>query len=224
MPDLDAYLDEEEEGDVSTINAFTSEDEDENPVDSGIIQAGWKAAKEAMTSNKTFTQDFRFSEDTQIVKFLESAPYATYKQHWVQERAGQKSFVCLGPTCPLCRIAGHKPDNKIAFSILNLTSEGEPEVQALVVGSRLASQLDSLNNDTKVGPLDSAFWALSKSGPPRQPSYSILPVKARDLADDWDIDHDAVMRLLAEVEPMKASSIRVASKDTLTEIAHEIAS
>ena len=46
------------------------------------VQQGWDAA-EALLKVETseFPTDFRFSEEPQLVKFLQDRPFATYEQH-----------------------------------------------------------------------------------------------------------------------------------------------
>lgn len=225
--DIDDYLTDDEDVEVKSSAAAASFDEDDpNEVGEhpGLIQGGWGAAKKAMTSgNKSFTSDFRLGEDTQLIKFMSPDPIAVYRQHWVNERTeGKKSFICLGAKCPLCRVAGHKADQKIAFSILNVSSEGM-EVQLWAVGPRLAEMLDQNNRDSRLGPLDRGYWAVKKSGKGPKTSYSINPVKERDVPDDFDIDPRLVDERLKEAEVLDTKAIRLSSYEDLMAVALEIA-
>lgn len=205
--------------------AFETENEDEVPARSSVVQSGWEAARRAQkesASSGGYVTDFKFSEDVQLVKFMSSDPIAVYKQHWVQERKGQgrMSFTCAGAKCPLCVKVGHKPQQKVAFSIVNLSAE-TPLPQLLSVGVRAAGQLDALN-EGRTGPLDKGYWALSKSGTSTSTTYSFVPVKERDLAEDWDIDPEDATEVLDGIEPVDDSAIRVDSLDQLNEIAAEL--
>lgn len=199
-------------------DAYEDEDEDEVPDRSSLVQAGWAAAKKAMSSN--LTTEFKFSEDTQIVAFVDSEPLA-FKQHWLDKKEGRKSYVCIGAACPLCRVLGDEPSQKYAFSVLNLSDEGMP-AQMLIVGTRLCGTLDKLNSDKKTGPLDKNPWALSKTGRGQKTAYTVLPVKVRDLADDWDLDPSEVGKAIESAQPLGASAIRVSSKAELMEIARDL--
>lgn len=206
--------------------AFEAENEDEVPARSSLVQSGWDAARraqrESAQSSGGYVTDFRFTEDVQLVKFMSAEPIAVYKQHWVQERKGQgrMSFTCAGAKCPLCTKVGHKPQQKIAFSIVNLSAE-EPIPQLLSVGVRAAGQLDSLN-EGRTGPLDKGYWALSKSGTGTSTTYAFVPVKERDLAEDWDIDPEDAAEVIDGIDPVDDSAIRVDTIDQLNEIAAEL--
>lgn len=216
---VDSYLDDEEV--TSAPEAlFETENEDEVADRSSVIQVGWAAARKVQAqATKAYATDFKFEEDVQLIKFLSPEPMI-FSQHWVQ-RQGKKSFVCLGTSdCPLCR-AGNKAENKFAFSVVNLTDE-EPSVQLMTVGMRLCGQLEKLNRDPKTGPLDRMFWAVSKSGQGTKTSYSIMPVKDRDLADDWDLDIAEVTGTLKSMKPLGTDSLRMSTKADLVEIAREL--
>lgn len=215
---IDSYLDEDIE--INTDQLFEAEDENETPERSSVVQVGWSAARKVQEKvSKNYATDFKFEEDVQLIKFLSPEPMV-FSQHWVN-RPGKKSFVCLGTSdCPLCRI-GNKADNKFAFSVVNLTDE-EPSVQLMTVGLRLCGQLEKMDRDPKTGPLDRMYWAVSKSGQGTKTSYSIMPVKERDLPEDWDLDVQDTLKLLATLEPLGVTSLRMSTKAELAEIAHEL--
>jgi len=217
---VNSYLDDEVDTSVAVNDIFETEDEDEVAERSSVVQVGWAAAKKvAAKVSKSYASDFKFEEDVQLIKFLSAEPMS-FSQHWVQ-RTGKKSFVCLGTSqCPLCR-AGNKAENKFAFSIVNLMEE-EPQVQMMTVGLRLCGQLEKLNSDPKTGPLDRIFWAVSKSGQGTKTSYSIMPVKERDLPEDWDLDASEVAELIRDLQPLGPDALRMSTKAELTEIAREI--
>lgn len=199
-------------------DAYEDEDEDEVPDRSSLVQAGWAAAKKAMSAG--LTTEFKFSEETQIVAFIDAEPLA-FKQHWLDKKEGRKSYVCIGAACPLCRVLGDEPSMKYAFSVLNLSDEGMP-AQMLIVGTRLCGTLDKLNSDKKTGPLDKNPWALSKTGRGQKTAYTVLPVKIRDLADDWDLDPAQVGAAIETAKPLGSGAIRVSSKSELLEIARDL--
>jgi len=220
-PNIDSYVVETPTSqDLEQI--FTAEDETEAPARSSVIQTGWAAAKKAVAkSNKSFATDFRFDEDVQLIKFIGNEPMS-FMQHWVN-RPGKKSFISIGEGDPLIAV-GSKPDQKFAFTVLNLSDE-DPQLQLMVVGVRLCGQLEKLDSDKKTGPLNRSdiYWAVSKSGTGTKTSYSITPVKERDLAEDWGIDPVAAAELIKTMKPLGQEALHTSTKAELAEIAREIA-
>ncbi len=221
-PNVDSYVVE-----TPTTEAleeiFQAENESEVPERSSVIQTGWAAAKKAVAkSNKTFATDFRFDEDVQLIKFIGNEPMS-FMQHWVN-RPGKKSFISIGEGDPLVAV-GSKPDQKFAFTVLNLSDE-DPQLQLMIVGVRLCGQLEKLDSDKKTGPLNrpDIYWAVSKSGTGTKTSYSVTPVKERDLAEDWGIDPVAAAELIKTMKPLGPDALHTSTKAELAEIAREIAS
>lgn len=223
-PNVSSYLseDEEEPRNAKHIDdeVFEAEDEDEAPARSSVVQVGWAAAKKAAAkASKDYASDFKFAEQVQLIKFVSTEPM-TFDQHWVN-RSGKRSFVCLGTAqCPLCK-RGNRAESKFAFSVVNLSDE-EPSVQLMTVGIRLCNQLEKLDSDSKTGPLDRLYWAVSKSGQGTKTSYSIMPVKERDLADDWELDSTDVAEFLKSVKPLGTDALRLSSLEELKDIAREM--
>jgi hypothetical protein len=206
---------------VADTELFLDENENESTERPGIIQSGWEAALKASESTGKFTNEFKFTEQKQLVKFLDSKPFAVYDQHWI-ERKGKKSFTCLGADCPLCKI-GDIPRPKIAFSVVNLSAE-EAVVESLVASPTLVKQLASLDKDPKTGPLDRIYWSCSKTGDNKQTSYQTLPVKARDLGEDWGVDQVEVEQVVDTFEPLTSAVISFTSRGELEKIASEVSS
>ncbi len=219
-PNVDSYLEDDENTELDLGKVFELEDEDEAADRSSVIQVGWASAKKiAAKVSKSYASDFKFEEDVQLIKFLSPEPMS-FSQHWVQ-RQGKKSFVCLGtPQCPLCR-AGNKAESKFAFTVVNLMEE-DPQVQMMTVGLRLCGQLEKLNSDPKTGPLDRLYWAVSKSGVGPKTTYSIMPVKDRDLPEDWDLDVTEVTNTISDLKPLGPDALRMSTKAELADIAREI--
>lgn len=169
---------------------------------------------------------FRWPEEgtSTVVKFLDIEPTA-YMQHWVT-RSGRQSFPCIGKDCPLCEI-GSKATQKVAYLLLNVSME-TPMVQMLEVSRTLFTTLDGYDADRKTGPLPKLFWALSrtKSGQTSgftKYNYSFIPIKERDLDEDWDIDfrivEDAVEN--AEIPDINKLIGEGISRSFLRDIAEE---
>ena len=223
VPNVDSYattITEEIRLDDEAL--FVEEDENTSSPNSSVIQSGWAAAKKAVAkSQKTFATDFRFDEDVQLIKFISDEPM-TFMQHWIN-RPGKKSFISTGENDPLIAV-GSKPDQKFAFTVLNLSDE-EPQLQLMIVGVRLCGQLEKLTSNTKTGPLNrpDLYWAVSKSGTGTKTSYSIVPVKERDLAEEWEIDPVAAAELIKTMKPLGPDALHTSTVAELAEIAREIA-
>jgi len=221
-PNVDSYVVETPTAE-NLEEIFAAEDETEVPERSSVIQTGWAAAKKAVAkSNKTFATDFRFDEDVQLIKFIGNEPMS-FMQHWVN-RPGKKSFISIGEGDPLVAV-GSKPDQKFAFTVLNLSDE-DPQLQLMIVGVRLCGQLEKLDSDKKTGPLNrpDMYWAVSKTGTGTKTAYSITPVKERDLAEDLGIDPVAASELIKTMKPLGPDALHTSTKAELAEIAREIAS
>jgi hypothetical protein len=52
--------------------------------------------------------------------------------------------------------------------------------------------------------------------------YHLTPIKARDLADDWDVDPEAFMDSIADVDSLTFADLKYSTKEELQEIADEI--
>jgi len=221
--------DEDEDERPRKKSRRTRDDEEEDDPDpddeddkSSLIQSGWSAAKKVMSEATSYTDDFRFEEEVQVVKFLGTEPMV-YQQHWI-DRKGKRSFVCLGKNCPLCK-AGSETSAKYAWPILNFGVEGaedQPVTQLLVCGTKLAKQLEKHDQSDRNGPLDRLYWALSKTGKNQSTSYVLEPVKERDLSDDWEIDPDEAAEAVESAKVPGEEAITVTSRSDLLEIAREM--
>ena len=220
VPNVDSYTTPASV--IASDDLFIEEDENVSSSTSSSIQTGWSAAKKAVAkSTKSFATDFKFDEDVQLVKFISDEPIV-FMQHWVN-RPGKKSFISIGEGDPLTQV-GSIPSQKFAFTVLNLSDE-EPQVQLMIVGVRLCGQLEKLASDKKTAPLNrpDMYYAVSKTGTGTKTSYSVVPVKERDLAEEWDIDPVAAAELIKTLKPLGPEALHTSTKAELAEIAREIA-
>ena len=221
----DKYLDSDEFESkplpTSKAPVFEDEDEDEAPKVGTSVQAGWAAGVERLKeTTDEYTNDFKWSDEPTLVKFVGDGPFYIYYQHWI-ERQGKKSFVCLEDGCPLCDIAGDKPRSKFAFTVAVLDEDG-PTVQILTAPPSLFRQLKAAHEDSRKGPLSKHYWALSRTGSGPKTSYILDMVRARDLAEEWDLDPASVEEAVADIEPLTPDVIRATPRQELLEIARSI--
>jgi hypothetical protein len=176
---------------VDADNYMVEDSEDIAPKHGTTVQAGWGAAAAALKPKEKSTDypnDFRISEQAQLVRFLEAEPFAVYELHWIDAiKEGKRSFVCLGDECPLCTVAGDKPRAKFAFNVL-VASDENPSVQILTAPPSFARQLQAANEDPRRGPLTKYYWSISRQGSGPQTQYTLDRVRATDLAEDWELD------------------------------------
>lgn len=204
---------------------YLDEDTPDMPAKVGTtVQEGWGAAEALLNVETTeFPTDFKFSEEPQLVKFLQDRPFATYEQHWIERPKGKKSFVCMGDGCPLCEILGDKPRGKFAFNVLVLNGE-ESKVQVLTAPPSLARQIKKAHDDERKGPIDKEFWEISRLGTGPQTQYTLNYVRGRDLAEEWKLSQETVNELVANAEPFSASEVvRETPRSELLEIARSLA-
>jgi hypothetical protein len=206
--------------------SYLAEDTVDNiPAHGTTVQAGWGAAKDALKPKKDsqYPTDFRFSEQAQLVRFLQDEPFAVYEQHWVDRTEGKRSFVCLGDECPLCTIAGDKPRPKFAFNIIVL-SDGEPNVQILTAPPSFARQLQAANDDARRGPLTKYYWAIARTGSGNTTQYTLDRVRATDLAEEWELDADSIDEFAASAVSYDTSAVYVSPREELLTLARTLVS
>lgn len=189
------------------------------------VQAGWGAvaAQTKSKSDSDYPVDFKFSEQAQLVRFLEDEPFAVYKQHWIDRSKGRRSFVCTGAECALCNTAGDTPRSRAAFNVL-VASDEEPTVQILTAAVTLAKQLQSAHEDPRRGPLSKYYWAISRQGTGRETQYSIDRVRGTELADEWELDAEAIGALADNAVRYDAEAIFVSPHDEMVKVARELVS
>lgn len=180
---------------------------DEEDDESAVIPVhrGRKAIKDNRPTSERGDAFFKWDDDgePQVVKFLDTEPWS-YNQHWVK-RDGKQSFPCMGTNCPLCDI-GVKVNQKVVYTLVNLSHKGGPKVQTLEVTITLDETLMGYDEDKKTGPLDRLFWALSRnkrsksSGGRAKYNYVFTPIKERDLEEDWEIVYADVEDAVLDAE------------------------
>lgn len=193
---------------------------------STAIGSGWGAAERLTVPSKEFPTEFRQSETPQLIKFVGEGPFAAYKMHFLsQKTSGKRSYVCLDPlnskNCPLCTMLNHRAEDKRSFTIVNLSAEQGFQKQILTATPRLFQALVKANAD-KMGPLNKHFWSISRSGIKQTTAYHLIPVKERDLAEEYDLNVDDINAFLETVEPYDRSTIREHTYAELVEIANDL--
>jgi len=205
----DSYL--EEDSETATPKVGTT------------VQQGWDAADALLKSDtpSEFPSDFKFSEEPQLVKFLEDGPFRVYEQHWIERPKGKKSFVALEENDPFTEILGSRPRPRFAFNVLVLSAEA-PSVQILTAPPSLARQIKKAHDDERKGPLSKEFWEISRLGTGPTTQYTLNFVRGRDLAEEWKLNIDEVTELVANAVPFTADVIRETPRSEMLEIARSL--
>jgi hypothetical protein len=194
-------------------------DEDDAPKARRVVRSGWSGVDSVKTGDSNYAVRLKLTEDTQIIRFIGDAPYASYGQHWL-ERSGQKSFVCIGEDCPLCK-AGSRPSKRHNFNVALLTEGEEPALRSLEIGPRVIDQLKNFHNSERTGPLDKHYWAISRTGKGATSSTLLQMVKAADL-EEWGLAMITSDQLSELTEGAYTEEIiQVPSKRDLMQIASE---
>ena len=162
-------LDDEEEDEVAPVKARK------------VVRSGWAGVEQTKVADSDYASRLKITDDPQIIKFLDDAPYAAWRQHWL-ERTGQKSFTCLGDDCPLCG-AGNKPSSRFAFNVALLAEGEDPTIKSFEIGPRVIDQLKNFHNDKRTGPLAQHYWAVSRTGKGATTVTNLQLVRGRDLEE-----------------------------------------
>lgn len=192
-----------------------------------VASAGWSGVKRRKEETSDFAPEFKTSKDQQLLIFLEEEPVAVYGQHWIT-REGKKSFTCHGKEngCPLCDV-GDKARVITVFNVLRLVDEDgnfDPIVMILRASPRLTDKIKN-QNEGRNGPIDEGYWAINTNGKPgTEVQYDLLPIKERDLSDDWDIDplDDDELDEFYEKRYSRKDVVEIQSFSMLEELAEEL--
>ena len=175
--------------DVVKAAAEAEDDEDERPTPTmksaeaheAKIRGGWTESQKQHESTASYAKSFRPEEKTQVIKFLEDSPYASYRRHWIDgvNDSGQKTtrpFVCpmsFDDPCPLCEV-GDKPQAVTSFNIALCGDDGQVLLRSWDMGVRLFNVIKGYSNDPKIGPLTRNFYLVIKTGQGTSTQYNVV--------------------------------------------------
>jgi hypothetical protein len=195
------------------------------------LRGGWTEGQRQNEATSSFAKSFRPEEKMQAIKFLQSAPYVSYRRHWVDSvnDQGQKTtraYTCpasLDPPepCPLCDV-GDRAQAVNSFNIALIGDDGQVLHRSWDVGVRLFNVLKGYSNDPKIAPLTKLFYLVSKTGSKTSTQYNVSPVRAASLEEDYDVpvpDESEFERL----ELYTPGVVQIEPPKKLREIATELA-
>jgi hypothetical protein len=191
----------------------------------GAQGAGWDAFRSARKARGTFAQDFQVPEgEDKLVKFLDAEPFESYYRHWLrnQPKGQRQTFVCLGDDCPLCE-KGDQPSFLVLFNVIDMLDDPST-VKVWAASPGPAGKIEAMAKSDKNSPInrDNLYFSVSKLKESNNFfSYSLLPVKDRDLEDDWNVE-PLVLAEVAELARHGNEYIRPDSVEDLREIAETL--
>jgi len=194
------------------------------------IRGGWGASQETIDSTSSYAQTFRPSKDTQVIRFLEGKPYASFRRHWIDRVGiGKRAYTCyksVGKECPICMV--DKPGAVTAFNVALCSDDGEVVLKSWECGVKITQQLKTYANDPKIGPLDrpGLYFAVSKSEATQRQQVTTMvnPVRERDLLEDWATPPPSAAALAKALENASTADIvDIPPRATMDEVAGEFA-
>lgn len=211
------------------IDAYVANDDiDARPEQSATgetnVLSGWDAADSLSSPATEYPTEVKFEDGKHLVfKFLdEKGPFAIYKQHFLKQKtSGKRSYVCIGADCPLCVKLNDRPENKRAFTVVNLSHAEGMQRQMLITGARLYQALHAAHYSPQ-GPLTKGYWAIVRLGKGPSTVYTVTPIKERDLEEDWNINPDRALAVVENSEVYTRNLIKEHSFEELDEIADSL--
>jgi hypothetical protein len=187
--------DEDEDEPRSRRSRSSRDDDEDEPRGSrgkpNSTSKGWSGFKAKRQETSDYVKNYALPEDQEeIIKILDEEPFSNYAEHWLDEKKGKKSYVCIGEDCPLCNI-GDKPRVYSMFNVLDLRDGEEPTVFPWKVSQTVTDVLEGYAKSERTSPInrEDLYFSIRKTGGGKKGRVqtNLNPVKARDLEEDWGI-------------------------------------
>jgi hypothetical protein len=163
---------------------------------SDMLGGGWTEGQRQNEASSSYAKSFRPEQKMQAIKFLQDAPYVSFRRHWIDSMNDQgqrttRAYVCLASlkkpqSCPLCEV-GDKAQAVNCFNIALIGDDGQVLLRSWDVGVRLYNVLKGYSNDPKTAPLSKLYYLVSKTGEKTATQYNVAPVRAASLEEDYDV-------------------------------------
>ena len=208
-------------------------EEVEGDFSAASIRGGWTEAQKQADATSDYAQNFKPEEKVQVIKFLDDAPYAVFRRHWI-DRSGpngpyKRAYTCpqtVGRKCPLCE-AGDKSTSVNAFNVALLGDDGQVLLKSWDVGVKLLNVLKGYNADAKFGPLTKGYYGVSKtaggSGSRKggTTQTNVIPIGARSLEEDYEIVAPT-SQMLNALKKYDSDIVTIPKLSDLAEVAAEM--
>jgi len=154
---------------------------------------GWGGYEKAKSLSSDFVDPWKLPERPTLIKFLEPEPFTNYAEHFINElpKGTKKSYTCLrtyGEDCPICDELGDNPNVYSGFNILDLSDPDNPTVAFLRASKSLTREIETYAKDKRTKPINrwDVYFTLHREDR-KGARAQLVPVKARDVEDDWDM-------------------------------------
>lgn len=210
-------------------------DEEEEDADAGgprvgRATTGWGGADELNQGND-FVKSLSFKNEAHrdgsmqyfIVKFLDEEPYANVRIHWLNERKGKKSFVCIGDDCPLCDV-GAEAKSEYRFNLAVFT-DAEPVLRSYHAGWKIYKKIKALAESRMTAPLPRRTYVLSRTGEKwHEIEYDITKITDEELEEAYPEIYIPTAEEIAELTCYTLADVEkeYSTIEELEEVAAEI--
>lgn len=188
---------------------------------------GWGGYKSKRQETSEYVKNYALPDKApgEIIKIMDDEPFSVYSEHWLDEKQGKKSYVCIGEGCPLCAI-GEKPRVYLLFNVLDLRDPDNGVIYPWKVSQTVGDVLEGFADNEKTSPInrDDLYFSIYKTGGGKKGRVqtNISPVKARDLLEDWDIQPFTAKELEEFDLYQEDDVLEFTSKKTLKAIADDL--
>jgi hypothetical protein len=186
--DVEQGLDEAEQDIRKTHRPDTSEDHPVHERSVGkvkrVVSSGWGAPAEERRETVKAPNLILKDKGKRIVKILDDEPPVKYKRHYLNST--KRYYTCLQQGCPLCQ-AGVRASWTFMINVVDMTDDPS-EVKAWTFGNEVATQLQSHAEDRDITDSKWYFHVYHEKIANRDaPATRVLPLKARDVEEDYSI-------------------------------------
>lgn len=147
---------------------------------------GWDTVKTARAETFQSAGMLAVKDKAVVLKFLESEPFAVYKQHWLGNP--KRPYTCLDEKCPMCD-DGYDTRFVALFNVFDLQAGENKYWQC---GPDAAKKvMAKAESDKWYSPIDGddVYFEVSRE---KQSNgfyaFNLDPVKGRDLEDEYDVE------------------------------------
>lgn len=191
------------------------------------LKRGWGAADKVKDDTSSYASRLKATTTPVLIKFLEESPYVSFAQHFLRNREGQKTFVCLAKEdpkgCPLCN-AGDRAAMRACFNVALIDEDGgEPTLKSLDASAAVMEMIKNYHNEPKTGPINKNYWAWSKASDKQTANMVLNMVKERDIPEDWGDAHAITSEEDADLRKRlyDASIVTLPTRKLLLDVAAE---
>lgn len=179
--------------DTTEYNSEVPEDNEElqgseRPLRTGVnrpaVSSGWGSPAEERVETVRAVNLVLKDKGKRIIKILDEVPPVKYKRHYLNSK--KRYYTCLQTACPLCQ-AKVRASWTFMVNVIDMTDDPS-EIKAWTFGNEVATQLQSHAEDRDLTDPKWYFHVYHEKIANRDaPATRVLPLKARDVEEDYGI-------------------------------------